>query len=104
MNDAEIQSLVRKLVREYGAERVILFGSRATGQAGEDSDADLVVIKETALPFFDRLREVANICRWRHAFEVLVYTPAEFTEMSRTSSFIRDEVLGKGRLLYDRSG
>ncbi len=104
MNEADIQNLVQTLVQRYDAERVFLFGSRATGKVDDDSDADLVVIKETSLPFFDRLREVANVCRWRAAFDVLVYMPAEFAEMSRTNSFIRDEVLSKGRLLYERAG
>lgn len=104
MNEADIQNAVAILAQRYGAEKVFLFGSRAAGTATEDSDADFVVVKDTALSFFDRLRDVANVCRWQTALDVLVYTPTEFAEMSRTNGFIRDEVLGKGRLLYDRVG
>ena len=98
----EMNRVVKRLVSQYGAEKVILFGSRATGGAGVDSDTDLVVIKRTASSFFDRLAEVARICRWEHPFEVLVYTPEEFSRMEKESSFIREEVVAKGKVLYER--
>lgn len=100
--EQEMEQVVRTLASEYGAERILLFGSRATGRGSQDSDVDLVVIKNTSLPFFDRLKEVAGVCRWHHAFDVLVYTPEEFAEMSENNSFIRDQVLRKGKLLYER--
>ena len=37
----EIQTIVSRLAREYGAERVYLFGSYARGEATEQSDIDL---------------------------------------------------------------
>ena len=37
----EIQSIVGTLARQYGAERVYLFGSYARGDATEHSDIDL---------------------------------------------------------------
>ena len=58
---------------------------------------------ETSAEFFDRLKEVAVICRWHRAVDVLVYTPKEFEEMRHSNSFIRDEVLQKGQVLYDRA-
>ena len=41
----EIRSIVRNLARQYGAERVYLFGSYARGEAGEGSDVDLRIDK-----------------------------------------------------------
>lgn len=99
----EIKDVVDILASAYHADRVILFGSRATGQINEESDVDLVVIKETTLGFYDRLKEVARLCRWNHAFEVLVYTSKEFDQMSRESPFIREEVIEKGKVLYERA-
>jgi len=99
----ELRQVVHTLAAEYGAERVILFGSAARGSIGDDSDVDLVVIKNTSLPFFDRLKEVAAVCRWRYAFDVLVYTPEEFDEMRRSNPFIRDEVVKNGKVLYERA-
>ena len=97
----ELEAVVQALVRDYGAERVILFGSAATGDLSADSDIDLVVIKETDLPFYDRLREVAHSVSWTHAFEILVYTPEEFEELRQSNAFVREEVCQKGKVLYE---
>ena len=42
---SEIASLVAPVAREYGAEKVALFGSYARGEAKPDSDIDLCVNK-----------------------------------------------------------
>lgn len=98
----ELKLVVHKLATDYDAERVILFGSMVSGEITDYSDVDLVVIKNTELPFYGRLKEVANVCKWHCGFDVLVYTPEEFAEMSKTNPFIRDEVVKKGKLLYER--
>ena len=45
MQIAEIKETVNKRAKEYGAERVYLFGSYARGEANENSDVDLRIDK-----------------------------------------------------------
>jgi predicted nucleotidyltransferase len=40
---AALPAVVRRLVREFGVTRVLLFGSLARGEAGLESDVDLLV-------------------------------------------------------------
>ena len=42
---SDIQSVVSKLAREYGAQRVYLFGSYARGDMDQNSDIDLRIDK-----------------------------------------------------------
>ncbi|MBD5152916.1 MAG: nucleotidyltransferase [Oscillibacter sp.] len=42
---ADIQSVVSKLAKDYGAQRVYLFGSYARGDMNQDSDIDLRIDK-----------------------------------------------------------
>ena len=44
-----IERIVAQLCKTYGPEKIILFGSCARGDFGEDSDIDLLIVKETAL-------------------------------------------------------
>ncbi len=84
-------------------EKVIVFGSVAAGQVHEWSDIDLVVIQETTSPFFARLREIRRLLQPAVGTDILVYTPGEFEQMSRERDFVREEILGKGRTIYERS-
>ena len=43
-----VRHMVRRLVERYQPERVVLFGSAAYGEPDEDSDIDILIIKETA--------------------------------------------------------
>jgi len=36
--------MVQRIVRRFRPERVILFGSHARGEAGPDSDVDLLIV------------------------------------------------------------
>jgi predicted nucleotidyltransferase len=58
-----IRAIGQRLKKEYHAERVILFGSYAAGQATEDSDVDLLVIAPTSEPFLQRRAMVKRLIR-----------------------------------------
>lgn len=42
---AQVDRMVKRIVRRFQPERIILFGSQARGDAGPDSDVDLLVIR-----------------------------------------------------------
>jgi len=99
--DPVLRRIVRAL-REYGAERIILFGSRARGDALPDSDYDVIVIRRTDRDFTQRLRDVVPyILRAGVRMDVIVYTPEEW-EVVREGPF-GETVLREGRVLYPGS-
>lgn len=59
-----LERIMHTLITQYQPEKVILFGSMADGTVGEWSDIDLVIIKDTPLPFLQRLKEVALLCHF----------------------------------------
>jgi predicted nucleotidyltransferase len=97
---------VRQLLNSllpYQPERMYLFGSWARGEEDELSDLDLLIIKETESPFFDRLREVSKFLPGNMGgVDVLVYTPKEFAEMRREGNAFAEMILEEGSLIYDR--
>lgn len=40
----QIRQMVRRIVAKFDPDKIILFGSHARGQAGPDSDVDLLVV------------------------------------------------------------
>lgn len=100
---AALDHIMQVLTTQYHPEKVILFGSLAEGIVHEWSDIDLVIIKDTPLPFLQRLKEVALLCLAPVGVNYLVYTPNEFTQMiAENNLFIVKEVTKKGKILYDR--
>jgi predicted nucleotidyltransferase len=97
-----LEQILRTVTTQYQARKVILFGSLAQGTVGEWSDLDLVIIKDTTLPFLERLKEVAVLCRATVGVDFLVYTPNEFAQMvAANNPFIVQEVIHKGKVLYE---
>jgi predicted nucleotidyltransferase len=103
----ECQRIVTVLLTSYRPERLILFGSLADDSRDtvhQWSDIDLAVVKQTSLSFVERSREVVDLVEPRVSLNVLVYTPDEFERVGRDSrSFVRTEILGKGRALFPRT-
>ncbi|MBI5356438.1 nucleotidyltransferase domain-containing protein [Candidatus Collierbacteria bacterium] len=100
-----LQRVTKIIVDKYQPERIILFGSAASDNIHEDSDADLAVIKKTNKNFYDRIGEVSGLVPHGIPLDILVYTPEEFEQMrtDKYGYFVRDEILGKGKVLYESS-
>ena len=58
-----------------------VFGSVAAGTADQHSDIDVIVVRHTTLPFFDRMREIMELRLEFGAADMLIYTPDELEQM-----------------------
>jgi len=104
--DREILGRLRKiserLKKEYHAEKVILYGSYARGEATEDSDVDLFIIAPSRERFFERMATVRGLIRdLRNGLPVspIVLTPEEVEERrSKEDQFVQ-QILEEGIML-----
>lgn len=83
---------------------MILFGSRARGDAMEDSDYDVLVglRAEDGRRFADRLGVFQDTETGK--CDVFAYAPSELAEMERDDNLLLLEALADGRPLFDRGG
>lgn len=100
--EAELERFLAIVIDQMHPERIILFGSLVTGQVHEWSDLDLVVVAETELPFLERLRVISELLTPRVGTDVFVYTPNEWEHLRQTRLFVQEEMVQKGRVLYER--
>lgn len=82
-----------------------MYGSVARGASDEESDVDLVLIRETSLPFFDRLREVFPLVDDLGRADVLIYTEDEERRLRTEPGryFIKD-IFASGVLIEGTQG
>jgi len=103
MNGDVIPEIVRRIVQTAQPDKVILFGSRARGDARPDSDFDVLVIKESAEPRYRRSVPLyVALASVPAEVEVLVYTPAEVEEWSQVPQAFVTTALREGTTLYER--
>lgn len=81
-------------------------GSVARGTQDEHSDVDLVLVRDTSQPFFDRIREVMDLVFDLRSVELLIYTAAERQALlSEPGRFFIKNVFEKGiRIEGSQSG
>jgi uncharacterized protein len=94
-----LQSIGKKIKKDYRAERVILFGSYAKGNATEDSDVDLLVVAPTKERFFERMASVRRLIRDLRdglAVSPIVLTPVELEKRRRAGDPFVREILETG--------
>ena len=84
-------------------QRILLFGSLVSGKIGPWSDIDLVIVQRTELRFLDRLKEMIDLLQPQVGMDLLVYTPEEFEQMKHEQLFFQEEILAKGRILYEQA-
>ncbi len=102
IGDPALAEIVRRLVDAYRPERVYLFGSVARGDAGPDSDYDiLLVVPDTAPPELRRSRTAYEVL-WGTgaAADVLVWTASEFDSRRHVVASLPATIMREGRLLH----
>ncbi len=102
--DAALQRVVAGL-RKYEPEQIVLFGSLARGDAGEHSDIDLIVIKDTDLHRQERRRECEDLlpALLGVGVDIIVYTPAEVEGMIERRNPFLAAAFTDGVVVYDRN-
>lgn len=98
-----INEIMDRISKGYKPKKVILFGSYAYGEPTEDSDIDLLIIKNTDKRPLDRWIEVKRILRDSSRtvpVSPLVYTEKEIEERIAIKDFFVQEILEKGEVLY----
>lgn len=103
VTDALLREIVRRIRMTGNPTAIILFGSRARGDACPDSDIDILIIEETRLPRHRRSaayrRALAGVFP---AKDIVVWTPAEVQEWADTPNAFITTALREGKVLYER--
>lgn len=97
-----IKAIAERLKKNYHAQKVILYGSFARGEATADSDIDLLIVAPTNERFFERMATVRAIIRdLRNGLPIapIVLTPEEVKEkIAKGDQFVKG-ILEEGVIL-----
>lgn len=102
-----LQQMVEIIVNEAAPQAIILFGSRARGDAGPDSDVDLLVVEREPFSRTRRRFDEANrlYMALRHmpvSKDLLLYSRDEIEHWKDSLNHVIGRAFREGRVLYGR--
>lgn len=100
----KIEEMVRRIVEQFHPQRIILFGSYARGQAGPDSDVDLLVV----MPVSGSKRKLAveidlALAGMGLPKDIIVVTPEEVARSRDIVGTIIYPAVREGKVMYERA-
>ena len=98
-----VDRMVKRLVRHFNPDQIILFGSHARGTARPDSDIDLLVV--LPLSGSKRAKQVemrVALHNIRVPKDIIVATPEEIMRRRNIVGTIIKPALQEGKVLYER--
>ncbi|MDQ7784441.1 MAG: nucleotidyltransferase domain-containing protein [Desulfomonilaceae bacterium] len=108
VSERQISRIVEIIVDAAEPEKIILFGSRASGAHQEGSDIDLLIVDSE--PFNERRSRRKELARlWRLlasvpvAKDLLLYSRDEMDYWKDSLNHVVGRALREGKVLYERS-
>ena len=98
---SQIKEFCQRIGREFGAERVILFGSYAHGAVTEHSDVDLLVIGPYDGKRVDRSVQIRMKLRPSFPVDLLVRTAEAVQKRIQMGDDFMREIVEEGKVLYE---
>jgi predicted nucleotidyltransferase len=99
----QIQKIVNRIIERFHPEQIILFGSQARGDAGPDSDVDLLVVMPVEGSKREKQLEIRMALHDIHVpKDVIVSTPEEFAWRKEIVGTIERPAARQGKVLYAR--
>ena len=102
VDETLLEEVVRRVLTVARPERIILFGSAATGQMTEDSDLDLLVVEPEPANTRDRSVRIRRaLGDVRYPVDLIVTSSARFEETENLIGGIAYPARKYGRVLYE---
>src|SRR5215469_9064620 len=97
----QIEKMVRRIVRQFHPERIILFGSQARGDARPNSDVDLLIVMPVEGPKLMKQVEIRVALNRNHlAVDIIATTPEDFAWRKEIPGAIEYPAVQEGKVLY----
>ena len=96
----DIQKFAADVGREFLPEKVILFGSYASGSAGVESDVDLLVVMPEDVSGARVAAEIITRLKPTLPIELIVRSSRQIKERLALNDFFLREIMATGKELY----
>lgn len=97
-----IEEIIRRIVANVHPHKIILFGSRARGDARPESDIDILIVVDSDEPRYRRAAPLYGVLSDIIVpMDILVYNPQEIREWSGVRQAFVTTALREGKVIYE---
>ena len=103
IEEAKIDDIILRIATKFNPDKIILFGSYAAGNQQNDSDLDLLIIKDSNLPRHKRSFEIQkSLLGTKIPMDIIVYTNKEFEKERKEKYSFLNSAIKISKILYER--
>ena len=99
-----IYDVVRQIIERFQPRQVILFGSYAYGEPHPGSDVDMLVVMDVLGKEAEQAVRICQAIDYHFGLDLIVRSPQTVAERLALGDPFLQEVLSRGRVLYDAAG
>ena len=101
---AVLDEMVQRIAERFSPDKIILFGSRARGDARPDSDIDLLVLFPEVTDPHKRVAELyASLVDFPRPMDIVVSTSYRFERYRNVVNTVYWPASREGKVLYERA-
>ena len=98
----QVRSVANRIAKEIAPRRIILFGSHARGQAGPDSDVDLLVVTDRPAGN-DASLSLRRKIEYSFPLDLIVCDEKRLARRIRAGDFFLQDAVTCGKVLYEKA-
>ncbi|MBN2092138.1 nucleotidyltransferase domain-containing protein [candidate division KSB1 bacterium] len=103
LTSLKLKPIIQKIVNAGNPIKILLFGSRARGDAHSESDYDFLIIEESVEKRYKRAAKYRRALKeMPFAKDIVVWTPAEIDAWQSVPNAFITTALKEGIVLYER--
>jgi len=90
----QLRKVKMNISKDFPVDRMIFFGSRASGKPHKWSDIDLIIVssKFRSMDFIERGAKMYNYWNLNYPVDFVCFTPEEFKERAGRASIVREAI------------
>ena len=101
---AVLDEIVRRIVQVADPDKIILFGSHARGDAGPDSDYDVLVVAPSEEDISERAAPIYRAMSGLLVpYDIVWWTPDEIAEWRDARAHFVNRAIREGSVIYERA-
>jgi predicted nucleotidyltransferase len=100
---SKIHDIVNRIAARFNPDKIILFGSYASGTPTNESDLDLLIVQDTDLPRHRRSFDIQKfLVGSMIPMDILVYTNEEYEKEKNEKFSFLNSAIKTSKILYER--